>query len=106
LKKDRVFTSLDTLLELGIGSPKDLFDIKWFREYVEKANSLRPDLANYNLRDLKEIESGKSVFYTTDCVFRIKVGEAKRLKKYSFQLDTLYNVMSAEDKTREIDVIK
>ena len=104
LTKDRQTTSLDTLpVNSGI---KGLFDYKGYERYVDSVNKVRTDLAYYNLRDLKNIESGKLNFYYTDCTFRIKNGSEKKLLKFHFQLDTVFNIINYSDVTKSIGIIK
>lgn len=104
LTKDRHYTSLDTLpVNSGI---KGIFDYKGFERYVDSENKVRPDLAYYNLRDLKNIESGKLNFYYTDCTFRIKNGSEKKLLKYHFELDTVFNIINYSNVTKNMGIIK
>jgi hypothetical protein len=96
LQKRRYSTALDSSLNYaGI----DTNNRKKTRRYVDSENNQRPDLALSNIKDLYNIEHNRLSYYLLYYAFRVDSGRFKKFKKYRFELDTAFNVISATDIT-------
>ncbi|MBS1524241.1 MAG: hypothetical protein JST19_01250 [Bacteroidetes bacterium] len=96
LEVHRYATALDSSLNYAHVSSDDK---KKMEKYVDSENYQRPDLQPGNERDLYNIEHHKLTYYTLDYSFRIDSQGHKKLKRYHFELDTVFNVIKATDIT-------
>ncbi|HVV53997.1 MAG TPA: hypothetical protein VHC47_01660 [Mucilaginibacter sp.] len=96
LEKHRYVTELDSSLRYAHISSSDRSKME---KYVDSENFQRPDLALQNEKDLYNIEHHKLTYYTLDYSFRVDSEGHRKLKRYHFELDTAFNVISATDVT-------